>query len=100
MNIFLIFLHTIISNSFFRKLSNPWSLKKVPQITVCSKCKYFVSGNENEFSKCSLFPIAKNKNFFMIRNRNNKEIKYNYCITTRNIENMCGKNGKMFEKKS
>ena len=90
MNYIKLFL-TMILTSIALKNNNP---------KFCLNCKYFILDIDNDkFSKCTLFPIIKNDNYYLVNgiNMDNKN-DHNFCITVRNIENMCGKDGKKFEK--
>ena len=78
------------------------SLKEIKP-KLCINCKYFIpdtSTNTDKFSKCSLFPKEEN-NIFMLVNGicKDENIEYNYCLTTRRMEHMCGLKGKMYKKK-
>ena len=70
---------------------------------LCINCKYFITDNDNgKFGKCSLFTKEENvNNYYMLVNgiSENKIIEYHYCRTSRQIETMCGKEGKMYKRK-
>jgi len=70
---------------------------------LCINCKYFITDNvDSKFGKCSLFTKEDNENIFnMLVNgiNENKIIDYYYCSTSRQTENMCGKEGKMYKRK-
>jgi len=66
---------------------------------LCINCKYFMADNYNsKFSKCALFPIPKkNYNLHLVNGEVPEEdIKYNFCATARNDEEMCGITGKKY----
>jgi hypothetical protein len=78
-------------NSIALKNNNP---------KFCFNCKYFILDTDNDkFSKCALFPIIKNDKYYLVNGINiDKKNDHNFCSNVRNIENMCGKDGKKFEK--
>jgi len=87
--IFLIIFHTILST---------FSTKP----KFCVDCKFFkldlFSGNK--FGKCLLFSKEEiDYNFLVDGSKENKKIKYSYCSVARQFDNMCGKEGKLYEKK-
>ena len=61
---------------------------ETPQL--CLFCKHSLPNKNVKFSKCSLFPKV---------NVDNKEDNpmYYYCYTARNMNDMCGIEGKRFE---
>lgn len=67
----------------------------------CVNCKHFrydfFSGKK--FSKCALFPIVKEKDRYYLVNGQGQETEYNYCSVARGYNDMCGEEGKLFEKK-
>jgi len=100
------------------------SLKEI-QPKLCINCKHFIQDNENgkcslfpkdkidkniyslvnfmedsKFGKCPLFPKDKISNIYSLINRVEQNTDYFYCATTREIESMCGKEGKLYKKKS
>ena len=70
---------------------------------LCINCRYFITDNvDSKFSKCSLFTKEENvNNYYVLVNgiSENKIIEYHYCRTSRQIETMCGKEGKMYKRK-
>jgi hypothetical protein len=56
-------------------------------INLCKKCKYFIPSFS---SKCSLF--LRNKYY-------TNTTDYEYCFLARELESLCGKNGKKFVEK-
>jgi hypothetical protein len=72
------------------------SVKQQVKPKLCIHCKYFIPDNEFiKYSKCSFF--QKNDIDFLV-NGISKE-NYHYCCVSREIENMCGKEGKYYKKK-
>lgn len=72
---------------------------------LCVDCKFF-KGNflyGNTFGKCLMFPREDldydETNYLVDGIKRNKRVDYSYCSTSRKYESMCGKEGKMFEKK-
>ena len=67
---------------------------------LCINCKYFITDNNTDkFGKCSLFTKKENNIYNLVNGINNKDnIKYNYCAVSRDTEDMCGKEGKMYKK--
>ena len=75
------------------------SLQQHTQPKLCINCKYFISDNaNNEFSKCSFLPTHEGKINFLVAGIN--QDKYYYCSTARDSNNMCGEDGKHYEKKN
>jgi hypothetical protein len=48
-----------------------------------------------EFSKCSLYKIKNNYELVI----GIEKVEYNYCVTARYFENMCGNKGINYKKK-
>jgi hypothetical protein len=67
---------------------------------LCINCKYFITDNKTgQFGKCSFF-LKNEKNIYKLVNGIHEEnIDYHYCATSRETDNMCGKEGKMYKKK-
>ena len=64
----------------------------------CVKCKYFIPDNDNnEFSKCSLFPKSEGKFDYLVSGIHTD--KYYYCSTSREMNHMCGEEGKYYKRK-
>lgn len=64
---------------------------------ICINCKYFKSDTtSSKFGKCSLFVKEESINYKLVNGENNDE--YIYCFLSRQNENMCGKEGKMYKK--
>jgi len=64
----------------------------------CVKCKYFIPDNDsNEFAKCALFPKTEGKIDYLVSGIHTD--KYYYCSTTRELNNMCGEEGKYYKRK-
>jgi hypothetical protein len=65
---------------------------------ICINCKFFIPDNGNgEFGKCSLFLKPEGKTNILVNGITNNE--YYYCSTTREINSMCGEEGKYYKKK-
>uniref|UniRef100_A0A6C0ICT3 Uncharacterized protein n=1 Tax=viral metagenome TaxID=1070528 RepID=A0A6C0ICT3_9ZZZZ len=69
---------------------------------LCINCKYFITDNDNRFGKCSLFiKDNSNSNYELVNGiRQDEDIEYHYCSTSRGIADMCGIEGKMYKKNS
>lgn len=67
---------------------------------MCINCKYFITDNDTgKFGKCSLFQKKEENDINMLVNGNNEEnIEYYNCSTSREIEHMCGLEGKIYKK--
>ena len=69
---------------------------------LCVDCKFFKRDLfGNKFGKCALFEkteIADNNDFLVDGIVRRKKVKYHYCSTARQTDNMCGKDGKLYEK--
>ena len=71
---------------------------------LCINCMFYTKNffTFSKFGKCSLFPIEKENDYFLVNgngNNDNEEYDYHYCSTARKIDNMCGQEGKFYEKK-
>jgi hypothetical protein len=67
---------------------------------LCINCKYFITDNKTgKFGKCSLFPKKENDIFNLVNGIHKDNIEYDYCGVSRDIESMCGREGKMYKKK-
>ena len=90
--IFLI-IHFVVVTAFLPKTSEP---------KLCVNCKFFKKEffTGNEFGKCSLFPRKERDDNFLVDGiKRNKKIEYSYCSIIRSYNDICGKEGKLFEKK-
>jgi len=66
---------------------------------LCINCKHFITDNNTDkFGKCSLF-TKKNNIYNLVNGINKDNIEYHYCAVSRDTEDMCGKEGKMYKKK-
>lgn len=90
------YIFTILSLLFFPILSFKETKPK-----FCINCKYFITDNNTgKFGKCSLFPKVEKDIFMLVTGSDeNKNIEYTYCSVSRELDNMCGKEGKMYKKK-
>jgi hypothetical protein len=70
---------------------------------LCIDCKFYTKNffSFSEFGKCALFSKEKDNSYFLVNgnNNNNNNIEYHYCATAREIDRMCGEEGKFYEKK-
>jgi hypothetical protein len=67
---------------------------------LCINCKYFITDNDDgKFGKCMLFPKKDNDIYKLVIGHHKFNIDYNYCTVSREMEYMCGKEGKMYKKK-
>jgi hypothetical protein len=67
---------------------------------LCINCKYFLTDNDTgKFGKCSLFPRNENHIYTLVNGIEINNIDYNFCVSSRELENRCGKEGKMYKKK-
>jgi hypothetical protein len=68
----------------------------------CINCKYFITDNNTDkFARCSLFPREENNQIYTLVNGVHEDtmIEYHFCSVSRDIDRMCGKEGKMYKKK-
>ena len=90
------FIFTILSILFF-----PIFCFKEIKPKLCINCKYFITDNNTgKYGRCILFPIEQEKRYFLVNgdiveNKND----YQFCAIAREMENKCGKEGKMYKKK-
>ena len=93
----MIYIFTLLSLLFLPILS----FKEIKP-KLCINCKYFITDNDTDkFGRCSLFPIEEDNYIYTLVNGvyEDKIIEYNFCSISRNIDRMCGKEGKMYKKK-
>jgi hypothetical protein len=89
------YIFTILSILFLPILS----LKEIKP-KLCVNCRYFITDNiTGKFSRCSLFPIENNDIYSFVNGIHDEIIEYHYCAVSREIKDMCGKEGKMYKKK-
>jgi hypothetical protein len=66
---------------------------------LCINCKYFITDNNTgKFGKCSFFPKKENDIYNLVNGIHKDNIEYNFCAVSREIEDMCGKEGKKYKK--
>ena len=68
---------------------------------LCIDCKYFKKDFfiDNKFGTCSFFPIEKEDDYFLVDGIRTKKTEYMFCNVARKIHDMCGEEGKFYEKK-
>jgi hypothetical protein len=65
---------------------------------LCINCKHFIKDDgDGKYGKCSFLTRDESKINFLV-NGVNQEL-YHYCSTARQLEDMCGKEGKYYKKK-
>lgn len=69
---------------------------------LCINCKHFINNidNHTKFGKCALLFRYENS-FFLVNGEDDIIVKRNhyYCNTARNDEDLCGKEGKLYQQK-
>jgi hypothetical protein len=78
-----------------------FSLKKnIPK--TCVNCKFFINSftGDNEYGKCSFFPMLDENDVNYLVTGIKGNIEYHYCSTARKTHDMCGIEGKKYKKKS
>jgi len=90
-----IILSPFLANQIVQGITGVPSKGVIPKI--CVDCKFYTKNlfGFSEFGKCALFP--KENNSFLVNGHKNKE--YYYCYTSREFEDMCGKDGKCYQPK-
>jgi len=68
---------------------------------LCIDCKFYTKPffANSEFGKCTLFPKEKVNDYFWVNGKNDNNTEYKYCSTLRSCDSMCGKEGKLYEKR-
>jgi hypothetical protein len=84
----------IISTLFlFLSLGNGFVQPK-----FCVECKNFIpQGSDKRFGKCKAFPIEKTNFFLVTKQYEFDEHDFRHCATARNLESLCGAQGKRFK---
>jgi len=71
---------------------------KVIKPKLCINCKHFITDNDNgKYGKCALFPKNEGKINYLINGI--MEEQYFYCCLAREVDEMCGEQGKRYERK-
>ena len=67
---------------------------------LCVNCKYFITDNNTgKFGKCLLFPRKENDIYRLVNGIHEDNNEYHYCSVSRELEHICGPEGKMYKKK-
>jgi hypothetical protein len=68
---------------------------------LCLSCKFYKKDflSDKQFGKCLLFPQEKSNNYIFVDGTKDNKIEYYYCATARNLDHMCGEEGKFYNKK-
>lgn len=76
-------------------------LTRSVSLKLCMDCKHFKgSFFGNQYGKCDVFSeIKEDYNECIDGSVPRKTIEYTYCSTARKFDHLCGKEGKLFEKK-
>jgi hypothetical protein len=80
---------------------SPFSASQIKP-KLCIDCKFYKKESiftSNEFGKCSLFLRENDNDYYLVNGVNNNNKEYHYCSTSRKYDDMCGKEGKFYEKK-
>lgn len=76
------------------------SMLQVAAVNLCVDCKFFRPGfmADKKFGQCSKFPKKEENYEFLVTGKMvPQRLVYNYCTTARAFDDMCGKEGKLFE---
>jgi hypothetical protein len=66
---------------------------------LCINCKFFKNYFLNsKYGKCEMFITTYDNDYFLVNGNKNK-IDFAFCSTARKFEDMCGEQGKFYEKK-
>jgi len=67
---------------------------------LCVNCKFFKNNfyTESKFGKCTKFP-QNTIDYTLVDGISVKQQEYYYCSTAREMESMCGKEGKFYQHK-
>jgi hypothetical protein len=79
---------------------SPFSASQIKP-KLCIDCKFYTNNifTGNQFGKCSLFLKENENDYFLVNGINNNKKEYYYCSTSRKSKQMCGEEGKFYEKK-
>ena len=68
---------------------------------ICVNCKFFKSDYfRSKYGKCTRFPNGDSNVYYLVTGKKSAEnVDYFYCNTARQYEEMCGLEGKKFEKR-
>lgn len=95
------YIYFIIFYNFLLLFSRMYSIKP----KLCANCKFCIKDffEISNKGKCSLFPKAEKEEqsrFFLVdEGILIKKTDYQYCNISREYQNMCGKDGKLYEEK-
>jgi hypothetical protein len=83
---------------FFCSIILPIISVKHVRPKLCINCKFFIPDQgDGKYGKCSLFQKSTGKIDFLVNGITNNE--YFYCSSSREINSMCGEEGKYYKKK-
>jgi hypothetical protein len=77
---------------------------KSMNLKKCINCRYYIQNKyvtDISFGKCTYYPLKLDKVFDLISGKlieDNSD--YEYCITARNYNNLCGSSGKNYQDKN
>ena len=90
----------ILFFSLFKPFFSYFLSTSTPDLKLCINCKHFITDDRTgKFGKCSLFPTRKPSDMYDLVTGVERNTEYMYCYTTRDRDNLCGKEGKMYTKK-
>ena len=64
---------------------------------LCINCKFFKSDSIKKYGKCELFPIIIENKYYLVDGKIDQINDYEYCSVARKYQDMCGKEGKLYE---
>ena len=78
-----------------------FAIQNTQKLNLCINCKYYTKSffSSSEYGKCQMFIKANDNDYFLVNGINNNKMENYYCSTARRSENMCGQDGKFYEKK-
>ena len=68
---------------------------------LCTNCRFYIRPffSSSEFGKCTKFTQNNTDDYFLVNGINDNRKNYYYCVTARREDDMCGQEGKFYEKK-
>jgi hypothetical protein len=78
------------------------AIQNTHKIKLCINCKHYTKKSffsNSEYGQCRMFIKVNDNDSFLVNGINNNKIENYYCSTARRSDNMCGPDGKFYEKK-
>lgn len=76
-----------------------YNFLQIQSYKFCINCRFYIKNSNPEYGKCSYFSKKIDNNNYLVTGKDSDNIvEYYYCNTARNSKEMCGEEGKKYEK--